>query len=99
MRSTAVIERTWHDIYYLRALRNGAGATAWLFRNFGEPWCLYHSPDRAEGATCGSLVHIFTDEELLPPQQRPADEDVARHMSEGSQRFRGEETTAAPSLW
>lgn len=100
-RAAAALEDwTWHDVYHLVALRGGSGAVAWLFHTYGEPWRLYHSPDRQDGAECGDLIQTFSDTRALGLEHlRPESTEVARRMQEGSERFRDKEREVKTGWW
>jgi hypothetical protein len=92
-RAAAVIEGiTWHDVYHLWPLRNSSGTAGWLFHQYGQPWKLYHSPDREHGGECGQLIKKFTGPWGAGAQQlRPESGEVAQMLLEGSEKHREDE--------
>ena len=99
-RAAAVLEDTlWQDVYHLWVLRNATGSVGWLYHTFGEPWKVYHSPDKDEGSECGQLVKIFSKSWSAGAQHlRPESTDVAKALSEGTERH-GESEYGGRTTW
>ena len=71
----------------------------WLYHTFGEPWKVYHSPDKDEGSECGQLVKIFSKSLSAGAQHlRPESTDVAKALSEGTERH-GESEYGGRTTW
>ena len=91
-----MIDRHWHDVYSLQAVRTAKGANAWLWGTWAEPWKLFYCPDPEEGSPAGELIMSWP----RPPEagvmsKRPDASTLIPIMNEAHERLR----TQKPRFW